>query len=158
MVLVILAIALIGFASGLRAFAGAAVVAWCAYFGCLDLSGTSLSFISSTAAVAALSFLAIGELVGDLLPSAPNRTAPLGLAGRILTGSFCAACLLAASGSSLALSILGGVFAVIGAFVGYEMRVRSVKALNVKDAFVAIPEDLIAVGLSILGVCLVSAT
>ena len=39
---------------------------------------------------------------------------------------------------------------MIGAFAGYEVRKRLVRSLNIKDAFVAIPEDLIAIGLALL--------
>jgi uncharacterized membrane protein len=38
--------------------------------------------------------------------------------------------------------------AVIGTLGGYQVRKNLVKALNVKDIFVAIPEDLIAIGLA----------
>ena len=35
-----------------------------------------------------------------------------------------------------------------GAFAGYRLRKRLVTSLNVKDIFVAIPEDLMAIGLA----------
>ena len=38
--------------------------------------------------------------------------------------------------------------AVIGAFGGYEIRRQLVSKLNAKDIFIAIPEDLIAIGLA----------
>jgi uncharacterized membrane protein len=44
--------------------------------------------------------------------------------------------------------IAGGIGAVLGAFVGYEIRRRLVSGLKVKDAFVAIPEDLVAIALA----------
>ena len=36
----------------------------------------------------------------------------------------------------------------LGAFGGYEIRRRLVSALNIKDIFIALPEDLIAIGLA----------
>ena len=42
----------------------------------------------------------------------------------------------------------GGIGAVLGTFGGYQVRTRLVRALKVKDIFVAIPEDLVAVGLA----------
>jgi len=38
---------------------------------------------------------------------------------------------------------------VVGAFAGYEIRKRLVTGLNIKDLFIAIPEDLIAIGLAL---------
>lgn len=43
---------------------------------------------------------------------------------------------------------------MIGTLVGYQARTWLVKALKGKDVFVAVPEDLIAVGLAFLFVSL----
>ena len=152
---VILAVVIIGFATGLRGLTPPAVVAWCSYLGCINLRDTPFSFISSATALAILSLLAIGEYVWDLLPTTPSRTAPPGLISRILSGSFTSACLLVATNHNLAFCILGGIAAIVGAFVGVRIRTRLVGALGVKDAAVAIPEDLVAIGLSLCAVCLV---
>jgi uncharacterized membrane protein len=45
-------------------------------------------------------------------------------------------------------AILGGVGAVMGAFTGYEVRRRLVSSLKVNDGFIALFEDLIALGLA----------
>jgi uncharacterized membrane protein len=45
-------------------------------------------------------------------------------------------------------AILGAVGGVIGAFAGYETRRRLVAALNIKDIFVALLEDLVTIGLA----------
>ena len=148
----ILAVLLIGFAAGLRALTPPVVVAWCAYLGWINLDPTPFSFMSLWIAVAIFSLLALGEYVGDLLPSTPSRTAPLGLIARVVTGSFSAACLLAATDHGLAFCVLAGLAAIGGAFAGYQSRIRLVQALKVKDAFVAIPEDAIAILISILAV------
>ncbi|MBA3351613.1 MAG: DUF4126 family protein [Blastocatellia bacterium] len=154
---VILAVVIIGLSAGLRTLTAPAIVAWCAYLGFINLDATPFSFISSTVAVAILSLLALGEYVADLLPSTPNRTAALGLIARVVTGSFSAACLLAATGNSFAFGILGGVAAICGAFAGYETRVRLVKALRVHDAFIALPENLVAIGMSLCAIFLISS-
>jgi uncharacterized membrane protein len=39
---------------------------------------------------------------------------------------------------------------VIGAFAGYHARKKLVETLKVKDAVIAIPEDLVAIGLAYL--------
>ncbi len=153
----ILSVALIGFAAGLRGLTPPAVVAWCAYLGCINLAETQFSFMSSAISVAVFSFLAFGEYVWDLLPNTPNRTALPGLISRIITGSFAAACLLAASDNNFAFCILGGIAAIAGAFGGLRLRTRLGKIFGVSDAWIAIPEDLIAIGISVSAVLLIAA-
>jgi len=141
----------IGIVAGLRSLLAPAVVAWAAHLGWLNLYGSPFAFMGSTAAVAIFSLLAIGELIADKLPQAPKRTALAGLLARILTGGLCGACFCVAAGNSLlAGALLGGTGAVIGAFVGYEIRKRLMNNLHIKDFFVAICEDLIAIGLAYL--------
>jgi uncharacterized membrane protein len=139
----------IGIAAGLRSLTAPAVVAWGAHLGWLNLHGSPLAFMGSTTAVAILSVLAIGELIADKLPMTPKRTALAPLMARVVTGGLCGACLCAAVGKSLlAGTLLGGTGGIIGAFVGYEIRRRLVNRLHTKDFFVAICEDLVAVGLA----------
>ena len=139
----------IGVVAGLRALTAPAAVAWAAHLGWLHLHDSPLGFIASTWAVVLFSALAIFELVGDLLPATPSRTAPAPLAARIISGGFCGACLCVSANQSLFIgAALGAVGAVAGAFAGYGLRKRLVTGLNVKDIFVAIPEDLIAMGLA----------
>jgi uncharacterized membrane protein len=146
--IVLLAAAGIGIVAGLRAMTAPAVVSWAAHLGWLNLHGTPLAFMGSTAAVAIFTVAALGELVNDQLPKTPSRTAPAPLAARIVMGGFSAACVCASAGQSLIVgALLGAVGGVIGAFGGYQARTRLVRGLNVKDAFVAIPEDVVAIGL-----------
>jgi uncharacterized membrane protein len=152
---ILLAVAVIGFSSGLRALTGIAVVSWASFLGYLDLSATSFAFIASPIAVGILTILAIVEYVGDKLPGTPARTALPGLIARIVTGTFAAACLLSASGQSLAFSIIGALAAIAGAFAGFQARTRAVRALGVNDSYVAVTEDLVTLGIAILGIALV---
>ncbi len=139
----------IGIVAGLRAMTAPAVVSWAAHLGCLNLHGTPLAFMGSAVAAAIFSLAALGEFVNDVLPQTPSRTAPGPLIARIVTGGLSGACLCASTGQSLVLgAVLGGIGAVLGAFGGYQVRARLVKALNVKDIFVAIPEDLVAIALA----------
>ena len=139
----------IGLVAGLRSLLAPAIVAWAAHFGCLNLQGSPLAFVGSTTAVAIFTIFAIGELVADKLPKTPKRTAFAPLLARILLGGLCGASLCAAAGKSLlAGALLGGIGGVIGAFVGYEIRRRLVNTLHIKDFFVAISEDLIAIALA----------
>jgi uncharacterized membrane protein len=146
----IVALALgIGFAAGLRALTPPAVVAWGAHLGWLNLNHSPLAFMGSTITVIILSLLALFELFVDLQPSTPKRTAPFPLIARILTGGLCGASLCVASHQVWIIgAILGGIGGVIGAFAGYEIRKRLVAGLNIKDIFVALLEDLVAIGLA----------
>jgi uncharacterized membrane protein len=139
----------IGIVAGLRSLLAPAVVAWAAHLGSLDLHSSPLAFMGSTAAVAIFSIFAIGELVADKLPKTPKRTAFAPLLARILLGGLSGASLFAAAGRSLlAGALLGGMGGVIGAFAGYEVRKRLVNNIHIKDLFVAICEDLVAIALA----------
>jgi len=139
----------IGFTAGLRSLTPPAVAAWAAYLGWLNLTNSPLAFMGSTIGVIIFSLLALFELFVDLQPSTPKRTAPFPLGARILTGALCGACLYVASHQSFIVgALLGGVGGIIGAFAGYETREKLVAALNIKDIFIALLEDLVAIGLA----------
>ncbi len=142
---------LVGVVAGLRSMTAPAVVAWGAYLGWLHLQGTPLSFMGSLAAVVVLSLCACGEFVADQLPNTPPRTAPPGLIARIVTGGLSGACIAAAAGQPLiAGACAGAAGGVAGAFSGYQVRTRLVKALGVKDVVIAVLEDAVAVGAGLL--------
>jgi len=141
----------IGFVAGLRSLTPPAAVSWAARLGWLNLHGSPLAFMGSAVAVAIFSLLAALEYVADLLPRTPNRTKPGPLVARIFTGALSGVCLAVSAGdSSTVAAMLGGIGAVVGTFAGYQARMRLVRGLKVKDVFVAIPEDLIAVILAYL--------
>ena len=139
----------VGVAAGLRSLSPPAVVAWAAHLGWLNLSDSPLRFMASTIAVVIFSLLAVFELIADLLPQTGKRTALVPLTARILMGGLCGTCLYAASNQPLIIgAILGAIGGVIGAFAGLEIRTRLVAALHIKDIFVALFEDLVAIGLA----------
>src|SRR5438046_10543542 len=124
----------VGVAAGLRSLTPPAVVAWAAHLGWLNLNNSPLAFMGSIITVIIFSLLALFELFVDLQPSTPKRTAPFPLGARILTGALCGASLYMASHQSLIVgALLGGVGGIIGAFAGYEIRRKLVRALNIKD-------------------------
>jgi uncharacterized membrane protein len=137
----------IGFTAGLRSLTPPAVVAWAAHLGWLNLSTSPLAFMGSIITAVIFSILALFELFLDLQPTTPKRTAPMPLIARIVMGGLCGACLCAATHQSLIVgAILGSIGGVIGAFAGYEIRRRLVAALQIKDFFVALLEDLVTIG------------
>jgi uncharacterized membrane protein len=141
----------IGVVAGLRSMTAPAVVAWAAHLGWINLSGSPLAFMGSIWAVAIFTLAALGEFIADQLPSTPPRTKGPGLIARIVMGLLTGACLALAGGASLIVgAILGAVGSLVGAFGGYYARTGLVRSLRVPDFAVAIPEDLIAVGLGLL--------
>ena len=141
---------LIGFLGGLRSLTPAVATAWAVHLGWMKLE-RPFSLIGSTASVLILSLLALAELVADKLPKTPNRTSLPGLIARIVMGALTGACVaLSASGASILGAVLGIVGAVAGTFAGYKARTGIVKALSVPDIYVALAEDLIAIGGSLL--------
>jgi len=122
------------------------MVAWAVHLGWLKLD-RPLALIGSIPAVAILSVLAVAELVADKLPNTPNRTSPLGLIVRILTGGITGACVSSGGGQSAAIgAVLGVIGGIAGAFGGYQARTRLVKALGSPDIYIALLEDLVAIG------------
>jgi uncharacterized membrane protein len=100
--------------------------------------------------VGIFSILALVELVADKLPNTPSRTAPVGLSARIVTGALTGSCLAVAGSATPWLGALAGaVGGIAGAFGGYRGRVGLTRALRVPDFAIAIPEDLIAIGLGL---------
>jgi uncharacterized membrane protein len=151
----VLALALgIGVVAGLRSLTAPAVVAWAAHSGWINLHGSPLAFMGSAWAVGIFTVLALVELVADQLPNTPSRTAPVGLSARVVTGALSGACLATAGGAAIwSGAVAGAIGGIAGAFGGYRARVGLVKSLGVADYTVAIPEDLVAIG---LGMFLVS--
>lgn len=138
----------IGVVAGLRSLTAPAIVAWAAYLGWINIHGSPVAFVGSVWAVGFFTLLAVGEIVVDKLPGTPSRTAPVGLGARVVTGALSGACLAVAGDASLWLGALAGaVGGIAGAFAGYRARVGLVRALHVPDFALAIPEDLIAIGL-----------
>jgi len=139
----------IGFVAGLRSLIAPALVCWAAHLGWINLHNTPLAFMGSAVAVGIFTVLAIVELVGDVLPKTPPRTAPVGLIARIILGGLSGACIYAAGAATpLVGAVIGIVGAVIGTYAGYHIRRALVNGLKVNDILIAIPEDLIAIGLA----------
>jgi uncharacterized membrane protein len=143
---VLLLASLIGVINGLRTMTAPAVVAWAANRHWLNLDNSPLAFMGSTAAVGIFTVMALGELVIDKLPSTPSRTRLPGLIGRSVLGGLSGACVAASGAQSIALgAVLGVAGAIVGAFAGYEVRTRLVRALKVPDFVIALLEDAVAI-------------
>ncbi len=141
----------IGVVAGLRSMTAPAVVAWAAHLGWINLSGSQLAFMGNIWAVGILTLGALAELIADQLPSTPARTKGAGLVARIIMGLLTGACMAVAGGASWTVgAVLGAIGSLVGAYGGYYARTGLVRSLRIPDFAIAIPEDLIAVGLGLL--------
>ena len=137
----------IGVLTGLRSMTAPAVTSLAAHWNWFSLQNSGLAFMGSAVAAYIFAAAALGELVVDKLPQAPSRKELLGLIARIVLGGLSAAVLCAAVNQSAGLGAgLGGVGGIAGAYAGYEVRMRLVKALKVPDFLIALLEDAVAIG------------
>jgi uncharacterized membrane protein len=142
---------LIGVACGLRGLTPPAVVCWAAHLGWLNLAGSPLAFLGSPIAVGIFTVLALGELFGDKTAKIGPRTAAVPFGVRIVTGILSALALSIAGHAALALGIIAGVVgAIAGTLAGFRIRRALTAPGKLPDLPVALIEDVIAIGGSLL--------
>ena len=108
------------------------------------LGGTRYSFLQSPLVASALSVAAKAEMAGDKLPTAPNRIAPLGLAGRTLAGALLGAAIFKAhGGSDIQGAVLGGLVAAAAGFGSFFLRKKIAQQTNLPDPLLGFVEDAI---------------
>jgi uncharacterized membrane protein len=152
----LIAIPMLGFATGLRSMTPMAVLCWYAYAG--QLSADWAPWISHPSLAIIFTVLAVGELVADKMPWVPDRISPGPLIWRILLGGFAGAiCATSMQGPGLEGVLLGIVGVLLGAFGGYMLRRDLVQNLDCKGWQVALLEDVIAVGAAIYALRVISA-
>lgn len=141
-----LAIPLLGVATGARTMTPIAAVCWFAYLRLLPVEHTWAFWTASLISVILFTLFALGEYIGDKLPKTPSRIAPGPLAARVIFGGLVGAIVATALQDSLAIGItLGVIGAVIGAFGGYHVRHFLVAQKNCRDLPVAVLEDFCVV-------------
>jgi uncharacterized membrane protein len=98
-----------------------------------------------------VAILAVGELIVDLLPTTPSRTAPVPLVARIISGAFCGWFVVSGSPAARIAGLLAGVAgALVGTYGGHAARLRAIKRLGAIPA--ALAEDVFAVALALFAV------
>jgi len=142
----LLAIPLLGFATGLRSMTPMAVLSWYAWLEYLPISGSWAEWFGRLSVAIVLTVLAVGELIGDKLPRIPNRTSPGPLLLRIILGGLAGAiCATAMMGPGVEGVLLGAIGALLGAFAGFMVRRDLVEKIGCKDWHVALVEDAITI-------------
>jgi uncharacterized membrane protein len=135
---------LIGVIAGLRAMTAPTAVSWAAFLGLLSLEGTWLAFLGYRFTPWILTVLAVGELIGDKLPTTPSRKVPGAFAARIVSGALCGAAIGASGGTLLGGAVAGVIGAIIGTLGGAAARARLATAFG-KDRPAALLEDAVAI-------------
>jgi uncharacterized membrane protein len=153
----VVAIPLLGGLTGLRTMTPMAVLCWFAYAGDLPVHRSWAFWTTRLVTAIVFSVLALGELIGDKLPNTPNRTSPFALLARMAFGGLVGA--IAATGlhgPALEGIVLGVISAVAGAFLGFHLRQFLVKERAFKDLPVALVEDALTIGLSVIAMGIVT--
>jgi uncharacterized membrane protein len=147
--MILLLALVIGIVAGLRAMTAPAAVSWAAHARWLDLGGTWLAFMGYAFTPWILTVLALGELVGDQLPTTPSRTVPIQFATRILTGGLSGAS-IGVAGHHLVTGLVAGMIgAVIGTLGGRAARSQLAAAVG-SDRPAAFLEDAVAIGAALV--------
>jgi uncharacterized membrane protein len=98
-----------------------------------------------------VAILAVGELIVDLLPTTPSRTALVPLLARIISGAFCGWFVVTGSPAAPLAGMLAGIAgALVGTYGGHAARVLAIKRLGAIPA--ALAEDIVAVALALFAV------
>jgi uncharacterized membrane protein len=153
----VVAIPLLGGLTGLRTMTPMAVLCWFAYAGDLEVHRSWAFWTTKLVTAVVFTVFAAGELIGDKLPKTPNRTAPVPLLARLAFGGLVGA--IAATGlhgSVIEGIVLGVISAVAGAFLGFNLRQHLVKVRCFPDLPVALVEDALAIGLSVIAMGIVT--
>ncbi|CDZ25876.1 DUF4126 family protein [Neorhizobium galegae] len=135
---------LIGVVAGLRAMTAPAAIAWAAYLGWLNLSGSWLSFMGTIWAVGIFTILAVVELVTDQLPSTPSRKVPQQFGARLIMGALTGAAIGTPYGGWIVGLIAGIIGAAIGTYGGAAVRGKLAASFG-KDPPAAFIEDAVAI-------------
>jgi uncharacterized membrane protein len=114
------------------------------------LSKSPLGWLQSDKVAVGLKIFALAEFVGDKLPSAPNRTKPIGIIARCLSGSLAGAAIYKASGGNPYLgAVIGSVSALGSTFGSFFLRKNVSEKTKIFDPIIGAIEDALVIGAGI---------
>jgi len=138
----------LGITVGMRTMMAMAVLCWFAWTGFVPQTGWGF-WVGNLVSVIVFTVLAVGETIGDTLPSTPNRTAPGPLVARLvfggLVGGLGAHAILQPTAGGVLFGVLG---ALIGAYGGLRVRLWLARWLR-RDLPVALSESAVALGVAV---------
>lgn len=112
------------------------------------LGRSRLAFMQSPRTAKVLTLLAAGELIGDKLPSAPDRTSPPALVGRALSGALIGATLSTRQRQPRRTGVfIGLASAALGTYATFHVRQRLGQSTGFPDPVWAVLEDALVVTL-----------
>ncbi len=134
---------LIGAIAGSRSMTPLAAVSDAARKGTLPTASGAPAIIGSPLVAAGTKALAAGELAGDKMESAPDRTVAAGMAARIITGAI-AGMSIAPREQRVLAALLGVAGAIGAAYVTFDLRMKAVARYGQKPTGVV--EDALVLG------------
>lgn len=133
----------LGAVAGLRAFTAPALLGYFA-------SNRENSSSASRKVFVVLGLLAAGEIVGDKLPTTPNRTAAPGLIARIISGAAGGGVVCVRGKKSVPAGIaIGAASSVAAAYAGQHIRQTIAEKSGIPSAVLGAVEDAIAIGIGV---------
>lgn len=117
---------LLGAVAGSRSMTPLAAVSVAAASGALPRNTGAPAILSRPGVAAATIALALGELGGDKMKSAPDRIVAAGLLARVTTGAI-AGMSLAPANRRLAGAALGAAAAVVASFPTFQARIAAMR-------------------------------
>ncbi|NML67528.1 DUF4126 domain-containing protein [Hymenobacter sp. RP-2-7] len=106
------------------------------------LAKSPLRFFARPGVTIALELLVAGEIVGDKMPSAPDRTVPQQLATRTASGALVGATLYKAKGgNALVGALVGGLGTVAATYATWWLRTQASQQFNLDSGLVGAGED-----------------
>jgi len=150
-----------GFLNGLRTLTSVAAICWGTRLHWFSLGQTPFAFLENPISLGVFSALAVGELIGDKLPKTPPRTDTFPLLARMAFGAGCAAALTFAAAKRqqlpspsitfiASMAAIAAAGALAGTFAGFMARRSLTKQAGLPDLPVALVEDALTIGGSLL--------
>jgi uncharacterized membrane protein len=153
----IMAIPLLGFVTGLRMMTPMAVLCWFAWLGYLPVDGTWAFWAAKLPTALIFSALAALEFFVDKRSKRLNRMAPWFLAARLVIAGLLGAIVAAAlNGAGFEGVFLTVACALAGASCSHLFRREIVQWTGGKSWYIAVVEDVFAVGCAILAMGIIT--
>jgi uncharacterized membrane protein len=139
---------LLGVSTGMRTMTATAVLCWYAWLGLLPQHGWTF-WAGNLISAVVFTLMALGEYVGDTLPTTPSRTLlPLVLARLVfgaLAGILAARSIFEPTAGGV---VFGGAGALIGTYGGHWLRVHTARRVG-RDLPVALTESALALAFAL---------
>ena len=116
-----------------------------------SVNGSIFGFMASPVTSVITKLMGAGEIIGDKLPSTPDRIGVPQIFGRIASGAFAGIVISKANNQNMAKGFLiGGISALAGSFGAFYLRKYIDGLPNVKDVFIGVGEDVMALTIGVL--------